>query len=370
MKRIIPALLILILILAACDDGPVGIFASIGSESPIVYKGTEAFKKATPATVVSRNGTLYAIITKLWKKSGTTWKKVTALPPHAMYASAAIVVGSDLYVAFLDADARSLGVFKTSDDSTWTRVDSNFPASGEQVQQLLTANSEIFAVTTRAGSDGKTQYSLYRLTGTSFSTAIKTGSNFFSIAYVGTTYYIASGTTISSTSNFSTFSDYTIPDGNDMVTNIAHIGGRPTAVTANGTVLWHDGSSWTGIQQPLAQKNIALYLHAMVEHNNTLLVATNSVVRKTANGTQISPSVGYVELALPLDISSTQRNESSLVTATSTSFSATLGDKPLSMLTLITENSIPTLYAGSVGNGLWSNRFENGSWTGWQRETD
>ncbi len=368
MKRFFPALLILIVILASCNDGPVGIFASIGSESPIEYKGTEAFKKSTPAAVVSRAGTLYAVITKLWKKNGSTWQKVTALPTGVMYASAAVVSGTTLYVAFFDADAHSLGVFSTDNDSTWTRVDSSFPASGEQVQQLLTANNEVFAVTTKADTDGKTQYNLYQLSSGSFGTAIKTGTNIFSIAYVNPTYYVASGSVVWTT-DLSTFTEsLTLTD--DVITSIATINGNPTAITAFGKIYWHNGTSWENTAS-LTKSSKNLYLHAMAEYNNTLIIATNSVVRKTASGTtEVAPIAGYVELILPLQTTSTQRDDNSLVTATNTTFSATIGGTALSMLTLITENSIPTLYAGSVGNGLWSNRNENGSWTGWQRETD
>ena len=370
MKRVFPALLILIVSLASCNDGPVGIFASIGSESPIEYKGTEAFKKSTPATVVSRAGTLYAIITKLWKKNNNTWKKVTGLPANAVYAAAAVVQGTTLYVAFLDANAHSLGVFSTTDDATWSRVDPNFPASGEQVQQLITAHTDVFAVTTKA-VDGKTQYNLYQLSGTSFGSAIKVGNNIFSITYVDPTYYVASGKYVWSSSDFSNFSDsLTLDVDTDIITSITSIDGTPTAVTAFGKVYWFDNGSWKNTDS-LIKNSKTLYLHSMVEHNLTLFVATNSVVRKTAdNKTEIAPVAGYIELALPLQTTSTQREDNSLVSATNTSFSATIGSTALSMLTLIIENSIPTLYAGSVGNGLWSNRYENNKWTGWQRETD
>lgn len=366
MKRFIPALLILIAFAVSCDDGPVGIFASIVSESPIEYKGTEVFKKSTPAAVVSRNGTLYAVITTLWKKKGNTWEKATNLPLHAMYATSAAVTGTTLYVAFLDSNAHSLGVFSTTDDSYWTHVDSTFPARDEQVQQLLAVNNKVFAVTTKA-VDGKTQYNLYHLSSGSFGLPIKTGTNLFSLAYVGSTYYVASGTTIWTSTDLANFSE-SLPLADDFFTSIASIGGTPTAVTAFGKVYWYEGG-WKNTEG-LTKSSKKLYLHAPVEYNNILFVATNTVVRKTGTVTEVSPIAGYIELDFPLSPTSTQRADSSLVTATNTVFSATIGSTALSMLTLITENGKPTLYAGSVGNGLWSNRNENGSWSGWQRETD
>ncbi|HQK34852.1 MAG TPA: hypothetical protein PK074_09015 [Spirochaetales bacterium] len=366
MKRFIPALLILIVFAVSCDNGPVGIFASIGSESPIEYKGTEVFKKSTPAAVVSRNGTLYAVITTLWKKNGNTWEKATNLPSQAMYATSAAVTGTTLYVAFLDSNAHSLGVFSTTDDSNWTPVDITFPANDEQVQQLLAVNNKVFAVTTKA-VDGKTQYNLYHLSSGSFVSLIRTGTNLFSLAYVGSTYYVASGTTIWISTDLANFQEsLTLAD--DFFTSITSIGGKPTAVTAFGKVYWHEGGWYNTNALTKSSKN--LYLHAPVEYNDTLFVATNTVVRKTSSVTEVSPIAGYIELAFPLSTTKTQRDDNSLVTATNTVFSATIGGTALSMLTLITENGKPTLYAGSVGNGLWSNRNENGSWLGWQRETD
>ncbi|HOT60366.1 MAG TPA: hypothetical protein PLJ83_11960, partial [Spirochaetales bacterium] len=311
MKRFIPALLILIVFAVSCDNGPVGIFASIGSESPIEYKGTEVFKKSTPAAVVSRNGTLYAVITTLWKKNGNTWEKATNLPSQAMYATSAAVTGTTLYVAFLDSNAHSLGVFSTTDDSNWTPVDITFPANDEQVQQLLAVNNKVFAVTTKA-VDGKTQYNLYHLSSGSFVSLIRTGTNLFSLAYVGSTYYVASGTTIWISTDLANFQEsLTLAD--DFFTSITSIGGKPTAVTAFGKVYWHEGGWYNTNALTKSSKN--LYLHAPVEYNDTLFVATNTVVRKTSSVTEVSPIAGYIELAFPLSTTKTQRDDNSLVTA-------------------------------------------------------
>ena len=369
MKRSLGILIfIIVLVTAACNDGPVGIFASIASEAKVTYTGTEAFKKATPSNVVKREETLYAVITKLWKKNGTKWEKVASLPANAFYASAAVVNVTTLYVSFLDSSAHALGVYSTIDDNTWLRVDQNFPASGEQVQQLLTVNNNVFAVTSTKGADDKTEYVLYELNGNIFEQRKAGGTNLFYVVYHSSTYYVASGANVWTTSDFTSYSEpasLTLSE-NDYVTGLAVIDSKPTVTTASGKVYWFDGSNWQSTAA-LKVANNELYLSSMVEHNSHhLIIATNSVTRKVGDTSKTAPAAGYVELDLPLITTSTQKETSALSTATQTNFSSTIGTTALSMLVMIDN----TLYAGSVGNGLWSNKYNGSSWSGWQRETD
>lgn len=369
MKRLVTLfILVTTLLLASCNDGPVGIFASIASEAAVTYSGSESFRKATPATVVQRGTTLFAVITQLYKKNDTTWVKATDLPSNAFYATSAAVIGTKLYVSFFDSNVRSLGVWETSDNSTWVRTDNTFPASGKQIQQLIATNGKLFAVTSSNTIDNKTEYVLYELSGSTF-TERKTGStNLFYVIEKDGTYYVASGANIWTTSDFSSYSDpasLTLSDSGNYVTGLAIIDSKPTATTALGKIYWFTGSTWTSTTSSLTVSSNELYLSSMVEHAGTLFIATNSVPRKVDGNTKIAPAAGYVELSLPLSASSTQQDPTN-----KTNFSSTIGSTALSMLTLIMENGTPIMYAGSVGNGLWSNKYTDSAWSGWQRETD
>ncbi len=378
MKRITLLFFITLLVFVSCNDGPVGIFASIASESLVQYEGTDTFRKATPSDIVIRDQTLYAVLTKLWKKNGAKWEKVTILPSGAFYASSAAVTGTTLYVSFFNSDAASLGVFSTSDDTNWTRTDAAFPPAGEQIQKLETANNVLFAVTSKT-VDEKTVYTLYEYNSGSFHSRKTNAADdadeigMFHITHDGSDFYVASGKKVWVT-DLTTFTD-SLTLTEDSITSIAFINSHVTLTSAFGKLHWLDGT-WksTAAFEKTSKK---LYLSGMVlTGTNKLLVATNSVVRTTTDGTtitkEISPLAGYIEIDVAGNLSETSvaTDSNLLTTSNATNFTSTVGDNALSAFTLMTVNGNPVLYAGAVANGLWSNTYTGGAWSGWQRETD
>ncbi|TFG83750.1 MAG: hypothetical protein E4H20_04805 [Spirochaetales bacterium] len=281
-----------------------------------------------------------------------------------------------LYVTFVNtATGANLGVWSWNGIGPWAQVGFTAAlAANESVRSVLAANTDLFAVTaliTGTGDDTVTTHSLYYFDSTNFVDAgIQDAAIGLpnSVAYDGSNYWFTAGADIlTGTTADAIDVDLTAPSAFfGGVTNLA-----PSAVcaftTRDGTVYDYN-ASWSAassVFENYRDTDYAFGLPAYVDYGTkqALLVPTRVYPRSSSD---VSPAGGYLEFdAFGFNAATAEANENYDLVADAINFSISLDG--LSVRSIVAFNN-DTLFALTDGNGLWSDHFSAGSWSGWRRE--
>ncbi|MBU0928793.1 MAG: hypothetical protein KKA67_13675 [Spirochaetes bacterium] len=380
---------------ASCTEGPAGIFSRVADEKPTNANMTEEIKYATPSFVARLGTTYYAGIGTLWTKAAgaNAWTNSAIVPgvsASSVLAGSGCVAGSRLYVLFSDAATGSgLGVWSTADGSTWTQVAAGLP-SGQYVRAVLAANDQLFAVTVATAADLTESYSLYHYNGAAFESAgISANSDIGipdSAAYAGSAYWFTAGGYLLSGSTPTTIAKVTGPNdwatGSTVGATLSPTYGGVCAVGATGILLSGtdgklyystDGSAWSGSTAAYVNASSKVFSFSAptyVDDGTSRILVVGTYRQPRASG-DTPPIDGYLEFDLTTTgFSPTMAaGVSHGITADAVNFSASLSAKSVSGMPLVDLGSGEyRLFAMTDGQGLWSDSFAGGAWSGWVRE--
>lgn len=387
-------------LLASCDDD-YGIFAMVAAAKDISSDMTAEFEDATPNFVALLGTTYYTGIPMLWKENGTGWEKVgvSDIGSGTMHAVSGVSTGSTMYLAFRDATNDAFkGVWSTTDGSSWTRVDSGFPASGEYFSSLLMANDQLFAVTTdvKSSTDDFNAYSVYYLNGGTFALAgVDSDSTIgqpTSVAWDGTNYlFTAGGRLLRGTSALNDVAAITGPDdlapyvvsGDDTTYNATTYGGvcaLPTAgsllVTGRAGSLYRTddhGATWLENSTSYTDSDTAYsfsvpsYVSFGTAPTIAVIVGTDSIPRSS---TILPTADGYLEFDATsgFDPSTNPSATDHGLIASVVNFGSSLDGLIVNAMPVFTDGSTRRVFALTSGDGLWSNTYSDGDWGEWVRE--
>jgi hypothetical protein len=393
-RRTLPsALLAAVLVFASlsfsCDD-TLGIFASVAAETDNSKDLTKALEESSPGFVVHLDGKYYAGIGKLWSKAdgATQWalhtvNGVSSSQPFAGSGTVIDVAGTDtMYVSFADSGTGAdLGVWSTTDGSTWTHVVPAFPAGGQNLIGLLSANDILFAVTTneRLLTSDTAAYSVYYLNAGVFASAGISADTTIgvpnSIAYDGTNYWMTAGDSVL-TGPVNGLATGTQPGGSKY-SGIATYNTNGVIVSSKSGNLyyWPSGGPWTTAGPFNNADGDAFSLSAPTIINEDgvgvdeiLLVGTTSFPLDTT-----LPSYdGYLEFDVSSGFSAgmTPSADHSLISS-AVDFDSSLTTRSVSSMPLINLGGGDfKLFACTDSYGLWSNTYTTATntWGLWKRE--
>lgn len=367
--------------LASCAEGPAGIFSRVSSDTPINETMTEAIKYATPSFVARLGTTWYAGIGALWSKADgqTTWSPatVTGVSDAAVVAGSGAVVSGALYVAFAGTDTGdSLGVWKSTNGTSWSEVTTSFSSSGEQLRRVLAANDQLFAVTATVASDLSETYALYRFDGTAFQPAGISDNGDIgapdSVAYFGGAYWFSAGSWLV-TGTAGALSAVAGPATAAAFGGVCSTGTGLIVASDDGYLYYStDGATWARTTTQLenaSSKVFSLSAPTYIDDGTRkiLVVGTN---REPRSSSDTPPVDGYLDfdLAGGFAASAAPTDDHALVSS-ATNFDASLSAKSVRSMPLFDAgDGTFKLFALTDGNGLWSDTFDGDSWGGWIRE--
>ncbi|MFH2115021.1 MAG: hypothetical protein ABIJ86_11005 [Spirochaetota bacterium] len=363
----------------ACTDGPVGLFASIAQEKNINANRTAAFDGTSPDFVGMLGTDYYTIINgTIWTRAvaGESWVKLATMPAGVSNgtASSAATAGTNLFVTFGLIGDSTQKVWATTDGVTWSDTLTAFPTT-VRVDSLLSANGQAFAVSrtdTTIDSIMTTLYSVYYWNGSSFVTAGAEVTDIsgrpMSVAYDdgGTTnYWITAGTSV-----FTGAPGNLIVLAGTPVDTFAGVGnespGNMVLSSSTGVVHKYDGSVWTesGVFKK-SDKAHAFSTPTIVADGTKTYLLVGTVYANDA-----ATASGYLEfdISAGFDPTTASASEGSDF-ADIVNFQTSVAANYIAKLTVADEGSGNTrVFALTIGNGLWSNFFEDGTWSGWARE--
>ncbi|MBN1518666.1 MAG: hypothetical protein JW923_01090 [Spirochaetales bacterium] len=372
---------VVVVSLSSCEEGPVGIFASIAGETDINALMTKEFENASPAFVVKADTTMYAGVGVLWSRpeGGRPWTRmdVSAVGSGTLFATSAAVVGTTLYATFTDTGTGAdLGVWSWNGTS-WNRVDAAFPAAGEELRCVLGANGQVFAVTAlHAASDDSmdTTHSLYYLNGAAFATAGPADAAIGqpnSVAFDGTRYWFTAGPQVLTGTAASAIAvDATAPAADFGGVAYAAVPGETVFGTRSGVMYTVSGTTWSAAstaQTDLGGDAYAFYQPVYVSAGTAaILMPTRSWYRSS---TDPAPPGGYLEFAATgFDVATATPNADRDLVSWPTNYAITLDKASIKSIVSLQEGTGTSLFALTDGNGLWSNYHDGSVWTGWRRE--
>lgn len=374
----------LALALSSCAEGPVGIFASVAAETDINKHATKEFRGTSPSFVAKLNvsGTdyYYAGIGGLYRRTigATSWEKVdtSAAGSNNYVATSGVSDGSTLYVTFANpSNQQVVGVFSFN-GSTWDQIDAGFP--GEKIRHVLLADDgELFAVTAIETLDNgvvtKTEHKVYRFDGTTPFDHVNTGgaspseiglANALTLA--GSTYWFSAGTsTLSGDTSSLTRVPHSIQFG-----GVFAIGTNVFFAGRDGNIYDATGANPSGVFKDYNDRPYSFSIPAVVTAGGqtTLLVPS----RAYPQGTVRDQGLGYLEFdATGFTATSPKIADQSRRVSTLNNYFITLDGKSVKQILAFDEGGSADherLFALTDGDGLWSNQWQDGAWSGWRRE--
>jgi hypothetical protein len=402
MQGLRPATYILIaaslvaLLASACKPGPVGIFASIAAEKDINANRTTAFDGSSPSFVgqIGSGGSAayFAIIGdgSLWTRSvsSTDWVEatLTGLPAEAAARkarSAAVVKdalsNSELYVAFGDS---ARGIWESSGGASWSSVDAAFSVD-KTIDSLLAAGDsgagdQLFVVT-RADveNDGviTTSYTVWYLNSGSFAATGVSGiaGRPTAMAFDGSGYWLIAGqqvfrgpaTTMAVVSGTPTETFGGIVRESDSAANMI-------AATTSGKLYRHDGAAWSVASAVFSKSDRPHAFAALTTVNFTIGGTGKSILLAgTQYGANAAAPAGYLEFPItvsgfdPATASPQLGTDFAGVVNVQTSVQA---NYVIALPAFSEPDNGQRVFALTIGNGLWSNRYDGTKWLGWIRE--
>jgi hypothetical protein len=355
--------LALIAVFSACRAGPVGIFASIAQETDINAGRTQAFTDANASFVGKLNpGNYYAIVGTgiLYERTiGGNWSK-SSIPSGLSdaYALSATVADNILFVV-LGVDAP---IIYSYDGTTRTAI--SFTPPTERIVRVLSAGTQLFAITERLENGNSTgKYLIYSYDGTNFDPEYDgtvEGDEISipnSVTVNAGTYWFDGGSK-AITGALGAFDATTVSPPHKL-TGVVYHDGVIYASTSEGRILTTvDGTAWTTSSE---FENNGEPINFTVPTIVTYGPSTILLVGTSSGGMQSTGS-GYYEITLGLV------EVSPRAISTATNFDTSINGNSLIGLPQFVEGSGFRVFALTVGNGLWSNFYNGTSWSGWARE--
>lgn len=385
MALIISALAVLFVPLS-CQEGPVGIFASVAGETPVNANMTKAFEKASPSWVAKLGTDYYAGVGVLWKRpEGGAWSKANVSSVNAgnTFAISGAVAGSNLYVVFVDtASGNKLGVWTSTDGASWSRTDPAFPAAGEQLINVLSANGQLFATTrTSTEVDGviSETHSLYYLNGAAFSPTAVAAADIgtpVSAAHDGTDYWFAAGTSVlrgDTAVGVAAATDMPGQPSAEALAGITNLDGSDLLVTTRSGRLYQvSGGTWTAsaVFSDSKDKAFALSKPAYVDLGATDSVVLAGTQAYSRSATDKASAGGYLEFkaAQPFVPGTAVPAVNPRLITDAINFDTSLAFQSVSAMYVFDEGSGHRAFALADGHGLWSNYYDGAAWSKWARE--
>ncbi len=385
---LLAAILVTSTILFSCDS-TLGIFASVAAETANSTNLTKALETSSPGFVVHLGSNYYAGIGKLWSKpdNGTQWSlhTVTGVSSSQPLAGSAVVIAdTTMYVTFADSTTRAgLGVWSTTDGSTWTRATltgpAEFPPLGENLVNIIAANDTVFAVTIddRTLTTDPAKYSIYYTNGAIFSSSgVNVTDNTSisvptSVAFDGTNYWMTAGDVVLTGLKTALQAAGTQPSGGDYSGVAVRNTSELVISSRNGSLYYSidGGTNWITDGPFLDSGDDPYSLSApTVINNDILVVGTSSFPLNTS-----LPSYdGYLEFDVSGGFSAgmTPEADHSLISS-AVDFDSSLTTRAVSSMPLINPgNGTLKLFACTSSYGLWSNTYTTAttSWGFWKRE--
>lgn len=376
--------------LVSCTD-TLGIFASVASETDNSAEKTAAIEYSSPAYVVRLGTTYYAGIGRIWEKAAadTQWSYasvsgISGLEDGSLpFSGSAAVVesgGNDtLFAAISDSvTGAALGVWATTDGSSWTRTDSAFPPSGESLVRLMAANGTLFAATTntRSSTDDTAVYSIYYLSGSTFTPTNVADDESLGVpsgaAWDGSAYWISAGDVLLR-GGLSSLVALTNPSGGSSYSGLAAKGTEIVAATRTGYLHRTDdgGSTWLSAG-PFDDSDGDVYslsapLFIDFGDSTVIVAGTDSIARSSSD---TPPSDGYLEFDLTSGFASDLEPDSDhTLISTSVDFDSSLTTRSVGSMSLFElDDGTMRLFALTDAYGLWSKTWDGDAWGNWQRE--
>ena len=400
MKRFLnisAAVLLAAAVLVSCEPGPSGLFALLEQEKPL-NKGTPALNANTAAFVTRLDTYYYAGVGSTLLRRLTTggeWETVTdAGAPADSIITAGVSDGTNfLYVSYSPSEAADATkrIRRTADGAAWSDyassgipvLDGPLADKSVQVQNLLLANGQLFAVA---------QYS----TGTS-SADYETFFSIYSDGVAGNFSPVLEDLECglpSSIAYDTVGSDYWIVAGNNVLTDAS---GSWAADSANATAAGFSSTNpvlGVFFDDTLGTKAIIAAATGKVWKLNTggAYVASGTfgsaerrlssvvVVPKNGGGNATVVGVkswasdkykGYYEYDAALNGtfgSGVVPSSAYDMVSDNSNYVTTLDDLSIEGFYYDDTSGEETLFARTVGGGLWSNTWNGTAWSGWDRE--
>jgi len=348
---------------------------------------------ATPSFVVRLSTTYYAGIGTLWKKSDTDspaqWSKVdlSSVSTSTVIAGSGAVITNTLFVAFSDSTGSGLGIWSTTDGTTWVRVDSTYPAAGSTLRIILAANNQLFAVSSTVATDLNESYAIHHFNGTSFeATSITSDATIGlpnSVAFTNNTstyWFTAGGFLLSGTTTIITNApgpaDWAT--GSTVAAPLAATYGGVCAIDATGILVSgrngqlfytsDNGASWTSSTEfkNTSSKVYSFSIPTYIDTTEVLAVGTNGIPRSDID---TPPTDGYLEFDFATGFTAgITKNVAHDLLSNAVNFSASLAGLSVTAMPYFDLVTTQKVFALTDGDGLWSNTYGDAAWGGWVRE--
>jgi hypothetical protein len=337
--------------------------------------------------------TYYAGIGTLWNKpvDSSTWRKA-AIPQDlsgTVFAGSGAVIDATLFVAFSDSTGTSLGIWSTTNGTTWNRADAAFPADGSELRMILSANNELFAVSSTVATDLNESYAIHHFNGTSFvATSITSDPDIGlpnSVAYANSAYwftaggYLLKGTDeVSITKVTGGPGDWTT--GSTVATPLAATYGGVCAIGPTGILVsgrngqlfyYDDGTTWTTSTVTFKDSSSDAFSFSIptcitIDAVTVLVVGTINVPRSSSD---IPPTDGYLEFDVSASFTADlSTNETHSLISDAINFSSSLAGFSVTSMPFFDLGTTKKIFALTDGDGLWSNTYSGTTWGGWGRE--
>jgi|GEM_PF-2912412 len=369
----------------SCKNGATGLFESIAGETSDGSNPTDGFKYANATNVVLINGTYYAAIGRLWEraKAGGLWEINEAKADK--YIDSLVADSTKLYAIVKNTNGSLVGI-QNFDGTTWSDLSLDLTTQpGHVLRGLLAANGNILAWTEKYNTETTTSvYSFYSLNVTSFElipglSEVDSGVP-VNLLYDGTNYRLCTVTKLYAGATVSALAAVSPTLGstalNSGLAGIAFANGRYFLTTSTGWIYTSaDGISWVNWTSGATAfvntdgKTFSFKTPATFSAGGfSYLIAPSvdagtSSATTTAKGYRMFTISDAGTLALVSDFSPV----SNLI-----NYNTTLELASVSRVIPITDGSTLTLFATTLGYGLWRNVWNgsNSTWSGWLRESD
>jgi hypothetical protein len=372
----------------------VGIFASIAAETDINKYATPAFKSASPAFVAydDVNERYYAGIGELWTRaeSATSWTKASTngLPGTGPYfATSGAVVGAFLYATIADTSTgKMLGVFSWN-GTIWSRVDATFPIDPgpEKLRSVMAANDILFAVTATETIVNSvvtdTNHSLYFLdtlpnpdvfASTGIANADIGLPNAVAWDLTNSRFWFTAGNSVLSGTTASAITiNGAAPTA--LFGGLAYVASASPIVvftTRTGTLYEVDNTTWSAASAVFKNPRELTYSFGIPAYIDDVVNEILLVPGQNYPTAAETPAKGYLEFdAAGFSAASATKTDYGLA-ADINNYFITLDAKSVKQIVAFEEapGTRYRLFALTNGDGLWSNQFTGGSWSGWRRE--
>lgn len=345
----------------ACEQGDIGIFASIEQEE-LIKKGN-LNENATVLGMTRRGSTYYAgLAGGVYSRAAgsgdnISWDGPISRPAgYADYVTDLVKLGDTIYVSFVDNNGQSFGLFALDTNDSW----SDNLYGDAQITRLHVANDRLFASV--LDDPANRLVHIDPSSGSTTQVIDNAGGAILDGIYdsdAGYYVFITSSRVYAGTDPTGTFSEATLPTkwtesgapSSDLAGIHFDVDGQNTYVSQNtGSIYLHNGSSWNNRQVPASDGRPTDFAEfPKLNGERTGLVVGLSLIDDSPGG--------YVEI---LDTESGDATLSDMELPGGNNYQAAqLGDASVQEFFVDTDTgeSPELLFAMTYGSGLWRARY-------------